>query len=83
LEERREVGEGCDEDDSGVGFEGRGFGGWVHEVRGEVCRGGVCEVEGARGGYGGAEALAEEYGAGGGVGKGGLNVGEERDGVGD
>jgi hypothetical protein len=55
----------------------------MHEVGGEVCRGGVGEVEGARGGYGGAEALAEEYGARGGVGEGGLDIGEERDGVGD
>jgi hypothetical protein len=55
----------------------------VHEVGGEVCRGWVGEVEGARGGYGGAEALTQEYGAGGRVGEGGLDVGEKRDGVGD
>lgn len=41
------------------------------------------EVEGGGGGDGGAEALAKEDGAGWGVVEGGLDVREERDGVGD
>lgn len=83
LQESGEVGEGGDEDDACEG----GGGLWEcfgrHEVLGEVWGERVREVQGAGGGDGGAEALAEEDGAAGGLVEGRLDVGEEGDGVGD
>lgn len=66
LQERGEVAEGGDENHAGVAWEGfrRGFGGWVGQGGGEVRGVWVREVEGCGGGHGGAEALAEEDGAG-------------------